>query len=92
MSSVPDYVRQEFMKTFDIKYDKYEQKVNWKLKENASEVFKIRLSNILARSLGFNMSLPFTETPMSAKVDRHWEKMACAESKERSEKIREFGF
>ena len=26
------------------------------------------------------MSLPFTKSPMSAKVDRHWEKMARAES------------
>ena len=52
----------------------------WKLNENASGVFKIRLSNILARSLGFNMSLPFTKSTMSAKVDRHWEKTARAES------------
>ena len=64
----------------NITYDEYEQKVIWKLKENASGVFKIRLSNILARSLGFNMSLPFTKTPMSAKIDRHWEKTARAES------------
>ena len=52
----------------------------WKSKENASGVFKISLSNILARILGFNMSLPFTKRPMSAKVDRHWEKTALAES------------
>ena len=52
----------------------------WKLKENAPGVFKIRLSNVLARSLGFNMSLPFTKSPISAKVDRHWEKTAHAES------------
>ena len=52
----------------------------WKLKENASRVFKIRLSNVLARSLGFSMSLPFTKTPISAKIDGHWEKTARAES------------
>ena len=52
----------------------------WKLKENARGVFKIRLSNVLARSLGFNMSLPFTKSPISANVDRHREKTACAES------------
>ena len=80
VSSLLDYVRQGFKKTFDITYDKYEQKVIWKLKENASGVFKIRLSNILAKSLGFNMSLPFTKSTMSAKVDRHWEKTARAES------------
>ena len=79
VSSLLDYVRQGFKETFDITYDEYQQKVIWKLKENASGVFKIRLSNILARSLGFNMSLPFTKSPMSAKVDRHWEKMAHAE-------------
>ena len=80
VSSLLDYVRQGFKETFDIAYDEYEQKVIWKLKENASGVFKIRLSNVLARSLGFNMSLPFTKTPISAKVDRHWEKTAGAES------------
>ena len=80
VSSLLDYVRQGFKETFDIAYDEYEQKVIWKLKENASGVFKIRLSNVLARSLGFNMSLPFTKTPISAKVDRHWEKTARAES------------
>ena len=80
LSSLLDYVRQGFKETFDITYDEYEQKELWKLKENASGVFKIRLSNVLARSLGFNMSLPFTKSPISAKVDRHWEKTACAES------------
>ena len=71
VSSLLDYVRQGFKETFDITYEEYEQKVIWKLNENASGVFKIRLSNILARSLGFNMSLPFTKSSMSAKVDRH---------------------
>ena len=80
MSSLLDYVRQGFKETFDITYDEYEQKVIWKLKENASGVFKIRLSNIIARSLGFNMSLPFTKSPVLVKVHRHWEKMAGAES------------
>ena len=75
-----DYVRQGFKETFDITYDEYEQKVIRKLNENASGVFKIRLSNILARSLGFNMSLPFTKSPMSGKVGRNWEKTARAES------------
>ena len=80
VSSLLDYVRQGFKETFDIMYDEYEQKVIWKLKENASGVFEIRLSNILARSLEFNMSLPFTKSTMSAKVDRHWDKTACAVS------------
>ena len=80
VSSLLDYVRQGFKETFDITYDEYEQKVVWKLNKNASGVFKIRLSNILARSLGLNMSLPFTGSPMLAKVDRHWEKTAHAES------------
>ena len=80
VSSLLDCVRQGFKETLDITYDEYEQKVIWKLKENAPGVFKIRLSNVLARSLGFNMSLPFTKSPISAKVDRHWEKTARAES------------
>ena len=80
VSSLLDYVRQDFKKTFDITYDEYEQKVIWKLNKNASGVFKLHLSSIFARSLGFNMSLPFTQSPMSAKIDRHWEKTARAES------------
>ena len=80
MSSLLDYVRQGFKETFDTTYDEYEQKLIWKLKENPPGVFKIRLSNILARSLGFNMSLPFTKNPTSAKADRHWERTAHAES------------
>ena len=40
VSSLLDYVRQGFKETFDITYDEYEQKVIWKLKENASGVFK----------------------------------------------------
>ena len=80
VSSLLGYVRNGFKETFDITYDEYEQKVIWKLKENASGVFKIRLSNILARSLGFNMSLPFTKNPISAKIDRHWKKTARPES------------
>ena len=78
VSSLLDYVRQGFKETFNITCDEYEHKVIWKLKENASGVFKIRLFNILARSLGFNMSLPFTKSTMLAKVDRHWEKTARA--------------
>ena len=80
VSSLLGYVRHGFKETFDITYNECEQKVIWKLKENASGVFKIRLSNILARSLGFNMSLPFTKTPISAKIDKHLDKMARAES------------
>ena len=80
VSSLLDYVTQGFKETFDITYDEYEQKVIWKLKENASGVVKICLPNILARSLGFNMSLPSTKSTMWAKVDRHWEKTARAES------------
>ena len=80
VSSLLDYVRQGFKETFDIMYDEYEQRVVWKLIKNGSGVFKIRLSNILARSLGFNMSLPFTKSTMSAKVGRHWEKTGRAES------------
>ena len=76
VGSLLAYVRQGFKETFDIMYDEYEQKVVWKLNKNASGVFNSPLSNILARSLGFNMSLPFTKSTISAKVDRHWEKTA----------------
>ena len=79
MSSLLEYVRQGFKEAFDMMYDEYEQKVIWKLKENGPGVFKIHLSNILARSLGFNILLPFTKSPMSAKVDRHWKRVARTE-------------
>ena len=52
VSSLLHCVRQGFKETFDITYDEYEQKVVWKLNENASGVFKVHLSNVLARSLG----------------------------------------
>ena len=80
MASLLDYVRKDFKENFDITYDEYEQNVIWKLKDNVSEVFKIHLSNILARSMGFNMSLPFKKGSISTKVTRHWEKTARADS------------
>ena len=40
VSSLLGYVRHGFNETFDITCNEYEQKVIWKLKENASGVFK----------------------------------------------------
>ena len=69
VGSLLDYVRQGFKETFDITYGEYEQKVIWKLREKVSGVFKIRLSNILARSLGFNMSLPWSAEGLEISVN-----------------------
>ena len=74
VSSLLDYVRQGVKETFDITYDGYEQKVIRKLKENAPGVFKISLSNVLVRSLGFNMSLPFTKSFITIYKKSHFSK------------------
>ena len=80
VASLLDYVRKDFKGKFDITSDQYKQNVIWKLIDDETEVFKICLSNILARRMGFNMSLPFKKDSISAKVTRHWEKMARADS------------
>ena len=41
-------------------YDEYKQMVIWKMKDMNSNLFKVRLSNPLAKSMGFNMSLEFS--------------------------------
>ena len=46
VASLLDYVRKDFKEKFYITYDEYEENVIWKLRDNATEVFKIRLSNI----------------------------------------------
>ena len=43
-----------------IMYDEYKQMVIWKMKDMNSSLLKVRLSNLLAKSIGFNMSLEFS--------------------------------
>ena len=67
VSSLLGYVRQGFKETLDITYEEYEQKVVWKLNENASGVLKSVYIQHIGQSLGFNMSLPFTKVPCRQK-------------------------
>ena len=57
--------------------------VNWKMKDVNSNLFKVCLSNLLAKSMGFNMSLEFSplDVPVDeyAKITKVWEKSACGD-------------
>ena len=55
MSSVFDYLRKIFEDKIDITHDEYKQMVIWKMKDMNSNLFKVRLSNLLARCMGFNV-------------------------------------
>ena len=54
--------------------------VIWNMKDMNSNLFKVRLSNLLAKCMGFNMSLEFSTLDDSvdeyAKVTKLWEKSA----------------
>ena len=60
MSSVFDYLRKIFKDKIDITYDEYRQIAIWKMKDMNSNLFKVHLSNLLAKCMGFNMSLEFS--------------------------------
>ena len=60
LTSLFDYLRKIFKDKIDIMYDEYKQVVIWKMKDINSNLFKVRLSNLLAKSMGFNMSLEFS--------------------------------
>ena len=60
MSSIFDYLRKILKDKIDITYDEYKQMVIWKMKDMNSNLFKVRLSNLLAKCMGFNMSLEFS--------------------------------
>ena len=80
MTSVFDYLRKIFKDKTDITYDKYKQMVIWQMKDMNSNLFKVRLSNLLAKCMGFNMSLEFSTLDDSvdeyAKIMKVWEKSA----------------
>ena len=80
MSSVFDYLRKIFKDKIEITYDEYRQMVIWKMKDMNSNLFKVRLYNLLAKCMGFNMSLEFSTLDDSvdeyAKITKVWEKSA----------------
>ena len=59
VTSLFDYLRKIFQDKIDITYDEYKQMVIWRMKDINSNLFKVGLSNLLAKSMGFNMSLEF---------------------------------
>ena len=75
-----DYLRKIFKDKIDITYDEYKQMVIWKMKDMNSNLFKVRLSNLLAKCMGFNMSLEFSRLDVPddeyAKITKVWEKSA----------------
>ena len=54
VTSLFDYLRKIFKDKIDITYDEYKQMVIWRMKDMNSNLFKVRLSNLLAKSMGFN--------------------------------------
>ena len=60
MSNVFDYLRKIFKDKIDIMHDEYKQMVIWKMKDMNSNLFKVRLSHLLVKCMGFNMSLEFS--------------------------------
>ena len=60
VTSLFDYLRKIFKDKIDITNDEYKQMVTWEMKYINSNLFKVRLSNLLAKSMGFNMSLEFS--------------------------------
>ena len=60
VTSLFDYLRKIFKDKIDITYDEYKQIVIWKMKDMNSNLFKVRLLNLLAKCMGFNMSLEFS--------------------------------
>ena len=79
LTSLFDYLRKIFKDKIDITYDEYKQMVIWKIKDMNSNLFKIRLSNLLAKCMGFNMSLEFSPLDVPddeyAKITKVWEKV-----------------
>ena len=80
MTSLFDYLRKIFKDKIHITYDEYKQMVIWRMKYMNSNLFKVRLSNLLVKSMGFNMSLEFS--PLNLPVDEYpkitkvWDKSA----------------
>ena len=73
VTSLFDHLRKIFKDKIDITHDEYKQSIVWKMKDVSSNLFKVRLSNLLAKSMGFNMSLEFSPG------DDVWEKSARAD-------------
>ena len=80
VTSLFDYLGKIFKDKIDITYDEYKQMVIWKMKDMNSNLFKVRLSNLLTKCMGFNMSLEFSplDVPVDeyAKITKVWEKSA----------------
>ena len=83
VTSLFDYLRKIFKDKIDITHDEYKQMVIWKMKDMNSNLFKVRLSNLLAKCIGFNMLLEFSclDVPDDeySKITKVCEKSACGD-------------
>ena len=83
MRPVSDQLRLIFKDKIDITYDEYKQMVIWRMKDINSNLFKVRLPNLLAKSMGFNMSLEFSPLDVHVneytKITKVWEKSTRAD-------------
>ena len=83
VTSLFHYSRKIFKDKINITYDEYKQMVIWRMKDMNSNLFKVRLLNLLAKSMAFNMSLEFSPSDVPdneyAKISKVWEKSACGD-------------
>ena len=83
VTSLFDFLRKILKDKIYITYDEYKSMVIWRMKDMNSNLFKVRLSNLFAKSMGFNMSLEFSplDVPVDeyAKITKVWEKSACGD-------------
>ena len=56
VTSLFDYLRKIFKDKINITYDEYKQMVIWRMKNMNSNLFKVCLLNLLAKSMGFNVT------------------------------------
>ena len=55
VTSLFDHLRKIFKDKIDIMHDEYKQSVVWKMKDMSSNLLKVRISNLLAKSMRFNV-------------------------------------
>ena len=83
VTSLFDYLRKIFKDKIDFASDEYKQMIIWRMNDMNSNLFKVRLSNLLAKSMGFNMSLEFSPLDVHAdefaKNTKVWKKSARAD-------------
>ena len=77
VNNLIEFMNSALRDKLDISYNSFTQSVILNVKNNVETTFKLRLSNMLARSLGLNITLDFPKDKNVAKVSKVWMKEAC---------------